>query len=200
MEDHNGVIREYRVNVSQSDTQYLTQETTNQTQIVIYNLKPYTIYHCYVVAVTVDEGPYTDAISVITDEAGWFVYTDSIISISLLLLLNYSFVAPSASPQSISVDVLDSTNIAISWSPPPTSKHNGIIRKYSIEIFTNNYKILTFTTGSTSFNTSALNPYTTYSIRVAAFTVETGVYSELYNVTTLQDGKNVFNSGEVISV
>ena len=91
VEDHNGVIREYRVNVTQSNTQYLTQETTNQTQIVIYNLKPYTIYHCYVVAVTVDEGPYTDAISVITDEAGWFVYTASIISISLLLLLNYSF-------------------------------------------------------------------------------------------------------------
>ena len=63
------------MNITQSDSQYLTQETTNQTQIVIDNLKPYTIYHCYVVAVTVDEGPYTDAISMITDEAGWFVYT-----------------------------------------------------------------------------------------------------------------------------
>ena len=96
MEDHNGIIREYRVNITQSDSQCLTQETTNQTQIVIDNLKPYTVYHCYVVAVTVGEGPYTDAISVITDEAGWFVYTVSIIEIFHFLIFICSPISTSS--------------------------------------------------------------------------------------------------------
>ena len=70
VEDHNGVIREYRVNVTQIATQYYTQLVTNQTQIIIENLKPYHIYHCYVSAITIDEGPYTTAVTVLTDEAG----------------------------------------------------------------------------------------------------------------------------------
>ena len=46
------------------------QEITNQTQIIIDGLKPYHISHCYIVAVTIDEGPYTVAVSVLTEEAG----------------------------------------------------------------------------------------------------------------------------------
>ena len=52
-----------------------TQEFTNQTQIIIDELKPYRLYHCHIVAVTVDEGPYTVAVSVRTEEAG--KYTDN---------------------------------------------------------------------------------------------------------------------------
>ena len=70
VEDHNGIIREYRVNITQKSTQYFAQEITNQTQIIITNLKPYHIYHCYIVAVTVDKGPYTEAVTVLTEEAG----------------------------------------------------------------------------------------------------------------------------------
>lgn len=69
-DDHNGVIREYRVNVTQIATEYFTQLVTNQTQIIIEDLKPYHIYHCHVSAITVDEGPYTTAITVLTEEAG----------------------------------------------------------------------------------------------------------------------------------
>ena len=70
IEDHNGVIREYRVNITHIPTQFFVQQTTNQTQIIIENLSPYHIYHCYIVAITVDEGPYTNAITVLTNEAG----------------------------------------------------------------------------------------------------------------------------------
>ena len=75
VEDHNGVIREYHVNVTQLESEYYTQKTTNQTQININNLKPNTVYHCYVAAITVDEGPYSDGVVVITDEIGWFAYS-----------------------------------------------------------------------------------------------------------------------------
>ena len=70
LQDHNGVIREYRINVTEALTGLQIQEITNQTQIIIDGLKPYHIYHCYIVAVTVDEGPYTVAVSVLTEEAG----------------------------------------------------------------------------------------------------------------------------------
>ena len=69
-QEHNGIIREYRVNVTESATGYFFQESTNQTQIIVTGLKPYHIYRCHIVAVTVEEGPYTTAISIVTDEAG----------------------------------------------------------------------------------------------------------------------------------
>ena len=77
LQDHNGVIREYRINVTEALTGLQIQEITNQTQIIIDGLKPYHIYHCYIVAVTVDEGPYTVAVSVLTEEAG--MYTNNYI-------------------------------------------------------------------------------------------------------------------------
>ena len=47
-----------------------TQYVTNQTQLIVEGLKPYHTYHCHIVAVTVDEGPYTTAVSVVTEEDG----------------------------------------------------------------------------------------------------------------------------------
>ena len=73
---HNGVIREYRINITEALTGLQIQEITNQTQIIIDGLKPYHIYHCYIVAVTVDEGPYTVAVSVLTKEAGMYANND----------------------------------------------------------------------------------------------------------------------------
>ena len=63
LQDHNGVIREYCINIPKVLTGL---EIINQT----HNLKPNHIYHCYIVAVTVDEGPYTVAVSVLTEETG----------------------------------------------------------------------------------------------------------------------------------
>ena len=70
VEDHNGVISEYVVNITEIVTQYFNQVVTNQTQIIIEDLKPYHIYHCYVSAITIDKGPYTTVITVLTGEAG----------------------------------------------------------------------------------------------------------------------------------
>ena len=70
LDDHNGVIREYRINVTESETLYFNQHTTNQTKIVISDLKPYHTYHCYVAAVTVDQGPFTSKVTVVTEEDG----------------------------------------------------------------------------------------------------------------------------------
>ena len=77
----------------------------------------------------------------------------------------------------------------ISWDPPPTLAQNGIIREYSVIIHNVKSGVdLTFFTRHTRLNVSALSPYTTYSVKVAAITVASGPFTNTFNVTTLQDG------------
>ena len=179
------------MNVTQLTTHYFTQRTTNQTQIIIDDLEPFQIYHCYIVAVTVGKGPYTAAVTVITEEGGNIV---AILFRSESVQL-FPSPAPSSPPQSVSIHVVDSTSLAITWSPPPLEKCNGIIRKYSIKIIEKgNIKTLTFSTQSTMFNTSILSPFTTYFVKIAAFTVDYGPYTQLQKVTTLQNGKSLLPS------
>ena len=58
------------MNVTEARTGITTQYSTNQTQIIINHLKPYHVYHCYIGALTVEEGPYSSAVSVLTEEDG----------------------------------------------------------------------------------------------------------------------------------
>ena len=96
---------------------------------------------------------------------------------------------PSSPPQSVLVSVTSSTAIIITWSPPPFADQNGIIREYSVLVFNaNNDQSFLYQTQQNSLNVSLLSPYTLYYVTVAAVTVETGPYSQTYNITTLQDG------------
>ena len=73
LQDHNGVIREYRINITEALTGLQIQEITNQTQIIIDGLKPYHIYHCYIVAITVASGPFTKTFNVTTLQDGMYI-------------------------------------------------------------------------------------------------------------------------------
>ncbi len=68
----NGVIREYRLNVTEDVTGTVLQYTTdpNNRQVAVGPLHPYYIYHCSVVAVTVQQGPYTSVFTIQTEEDG----------------------------------------------------------------------------------------------------------------------------------
>ena len=66
----NGIIREYLINVTESQLGFHNQTSTNQTQITIGYLLPHRSYTCYVAAVTVAVGPYTGPITVTTDIDG----------------------------------------------------------------------------------------------------------------------------------
>ena len=70
-EHHNGIIRHYTVNVTETETgRRLPTFTTESTQITVTNLHPYYIYYCSVAAVTVAESPHSATIGVQTREAG----------------------------------------------------------------------------------------------------------------------------------
>ena len=73
----NGIIREYRLNVTEDVTGTVLQYTTTPTdrQITVGPLHPYYIYHCFAAAVTVGLGPYTSSFTLQTEEDGeqWLI-------------------------------------------------------------------------------------------------------------------------------
>lgn len=70
---HNGIIREYRLNITELETRrnvnYLIQETS-QLYFVVSHLHPFYTYTFTLQAVTVITGPPTEDFRVITLEAG----------------------------------------------------------------------------------------------------------------------------------
>ena len=104
-------------------------------------------------------------------------------------LLSVSFPAPSAPPEDLITANVSLTSFVLSWSPPPTSQQNGIIREYTVnitEVKTASLTVLSSTT--VSLLVHHLHPYYTYECVVSAYTVDNGPYSEVLTVTTSEDG------------
>lgn len=66
----NGLIREYRVNVTEVDTGKVFVRTSGSTYLILYELHPYYTYECIIGAVTIAEGPYSDMETITTPEDG----------------------------------------------------------------------------------------------------------------------------------
>ena len=68
----NGIIREYRLNVTEAVTGSVLQFNTTPTdrQVTVGPLHPYYTYHCSVTAITVQQGPYTAVYVLQTAEDG----------------------------------------------------------------------------------------------------------------------------------
>ena len=71
-EDLNGILREYRINYTEGLSGIVQQLTTvpGTTELVIGPLHPFYIYHCTILAYTIEGGPSTDVISIRTHEDG----------------------------------------------------------------------------------------------------------------------------------
>jgi len=67
---HNGIIQEYRVNITEVETEQTFHYTTSTLNLIINNLHPFYTYLWTVAAVTVNEGPYSSPESVTTLEDG----------------------------------------------------------------------------------------------------------------------------------
>ena len=137
--------------------------------ISISSLHPYYLYDFKVTAYTIDRGPYSAIVTVLTDES-----------------------IPIAPPQEISANEVTSSYLALTWNPPPFEETNGIIRYYMI-------RVSEVDTGTTFFVTSNgteitipnLHPYYTYECNVAAFTVGLGPYSNAITIQLLEEGKTL---------
>ena len=91
--------------------------------------------------------------------------------------------APEGAPGNVIAEAYDTERIWLSWSPPNTSLHNGIIRKYSIV-----YHPVAQPNNTSIFNTDVassagvllrmpLGPGTSYNFSVAANTIKIGPLS-----------------------
>ena len=69
---HYGVIREYRLNMTELETGTLSRVVvdSNSTEVVLESLHPYFTYHITIVPVTVEEGENYTEITIRTAEDG----------------------------------------------------------------------------------------------------------------------------------
>ena len=67
---HNGIIREYRVNITEVETGRVFQEVFATRNAVVNGLHPDYTYQWRVTAFTVEEGPYSTSSSITTPEDG----------------------------------------------------------------------------------------------------------------------------------
>ena len=67
-----------------------------------------------------------------------------LISNLLNLFHIYYIIAPSAPPRNVDVQVINSTSIEVSWSPPPDNDQNGIIIGYQLWVNSSTDPRLTF--------------------------------------------------------
>ncbi len=67
---HNGIIREYRLNITELETGREFQELSATTNLTVSSLHPDYTYEWIVTAFTVGEGPYSTTSRIITPEDG----------------------------------------------------------------------------------------------------------------------------------
>ena len=168
--------------------QYTIVSTSSQH--LLLNLLPFHTYIFKIAAVTIGVGPYTSELVVTLLEDG--KKEESVRALDLSFI-HYS--APDAAPESVSGYAINATSIFLGWEPPPNDTHNGIIRGYQINC--------TEVDTDTEFNVSSpqteliitdLHPDYTYSCRVSAVTIETGVFSGNITVQTDEAGLCIIDS------
>ena len=98
--------------------------------------------------------------------------------------------APTGPPQNIIALVVEATSLTLSWEPPVASEQNGIITSYDIEMTTETGEIFDFSTSSTTYTISNLEPYKIYQFVIAALTMSgQGPFSSDIAIRTGEAGK-----------
>ena len=110
------------------------------------------------------------------------------------ILLCLLIVAPSIAPVISTGSSVDSRTVVIQWDAPSAEHHNGIIRRYIVNItiletgdtWTDSFSGTTAIIGS-------LIPSFTYRFRVTAYTVAAGPYSTVITIKMPEDGMLLVN-------
>ena len=70
LEDQNGLVRHYLINVTETDTGSQFQYTSTTTDVTLADLHPYYTYSISVSAFTIAAGPLSDPIIILTAQDG----------------------------------------------------------------------------------------------------------------------------------
>lgn len=106
---------------------------------------------------------------------------------------------PSSSPESPKCDVLSSTSIYVTWSPPPANGQNGKVRGYRVSYIANDElydsDMLSVKSTNQYLTVENLKKFTNYSIWVLAYTkVGDGKKTPQFFCRTHEDGTIKTNS------
>ena len=104
--------------------------------------------------------------------------------------------APDGTPYNLTVVEVTSEQAMLSWDPPHSHLHNGIIREYLVQVVATVEELggssseegVIHRTSTTSALLAGLHPDYSYSVRVAARTVQVGPYTDPVHFHTLEDG------------
>ncbi|XP_055973610.1 phosphatidylinositol phosphatase PTPRQ [Sorex fumeus] len=163
-EKPNGVIIAYEVLYQNTDALFAWNSST--TDIILRDLKPYTLYNISVRSYTrVGPGHH----------------------LSSLLSVRTSETVPDSAPENITYKNISSGEIELSFLPP--RRPNGIIQKYTIYLKINNgNEERTINTTSLTQSIKELKKYTHYLIEVSASTLQgEGIRSAPLSVLTEED-------------
>ena len=100
------------------------------------------------------------------------------------------FIAPASPPLNMSIEVVSSNSISVTWAAPLVEDQNGIITLYSIQIFstvTNETTLYQREAHHSQLVIESLHPYYEYDVSIAAETVDVGPFSTPQGVITLED-------------
>lgn len=115
-----------------------------------------------------------------------------------IIIVHYLYAVPSGPPQDIRSVLITSTSVALAWELPVPEHQNGKIIGYLVEFTALEIgESSTVYTMDTEISLNELNPFTAYSINIAADTViGLGPYSRVFHVQTLEDGELRFDKHE----
>lgn len=104
---------------------------------------------------------------------------------------------PSMAPENPKCDVLSSTSIYVTWSPPSKDGQNGKIRGYKVSYVSeedyHEQQPTTTTTTNQYYTIDNARKYTNYTITVLAFTViGDGLKTKNFHCITHEDGECLF--------
>ena len=100
--------------------------------------------------------------------------------------------APSSAPRNVEAAIISPTVARLSWDAPLQADQNGIIRQYHINITeVDTARQWTFISITNTYLLNFLRPHHTYLYSIAAVTISTGPYTQLFNFTTPPDSKLV---------
>ena len=104
-------------------------------------------------------------------------------------------------PSSVTVEVINSSSVSISWSKPDKNVLHGILRRYDLEyrrvecnesdpvtVRDKSWKSVQVANTSSRFMISGLVFWSCYELKVRAVTVGTGPFSAMQPVRTMEHG------------
>lgn len=97
---------------------------------------------------------------------------------------------PSSAPINVTLQTILSTNITLTWLPPPPQDQNGVIVEYHLIVtLLSTLVSMTHFSNTTEHVITHLIPYSEYEVRIAALTREgSGPLTQPFIFQTEQDG------------